>query len=77
MEDLGELGRQMRCCPYYASRDLELAQIVFSTYNYLIDPRVRSSMKIALKYHVTILDEAHDIEDSAGSSAGGMWTHED
>lgn len=56
---------------------MEQAHIVFSPYNYLIDPRVRRSMNIPLKDNVIILDEAHNIEDAARESAGGTWTHED
>lgn len=65
IEDLVSLGRRIRVCPYYASRDMsEQAQIVFSPYNYLIDPRVRQSMKIPINDNIIILDEAHNIEDS-------------
>ncbi|XP_046462198.1 Fanconi anemia group J protein homolog [Daphnia pulex] len=78
IEDLVSLGRRIRVCPYYASRDLsEQAQIVFSPYNYLIDPRVRQSMKIPINDNIIILDEAHNIEDSARESAGGSWSQED
>ena len=78
IEDLVSLGRRIRVCPYYASRDMsEQAQIVFSPYNYLIDPRVRQSMKIPINDNIIILDEAHNIEDSARESAGGSWSQED
>uniref|UniRef100_A0A0P6DQW9 DNA 5'-3' helicase n=1 Tax=Daphnia magna TaxID=35525 RepID=A0A0P6DQW9_9CRUS len=78
IEDLVSLGRRIRVCPYYGSRDLaEQAQIVFSPYNYLIDPRVRRSMKIPIDKNVIILDEAHNIEDCARESAGGSWSQED
>lgn len=78
IEDLVTLGRRIRVCPYYATRDLtEQAQIVFSPYNYLIDPRVRRSMKIPIDGNIIILDEAHNIEDCARESAGGSWSQED
>ena len=78
IEDLVKLGRQLKCCPYYASRDLmDSAHIVFSPYNYLIDPKVRQSMKIPLANNIIILDEAHNIEDSARESAGGSFSQED
>ncbi|XP_057365993.1 Fanconi anemia group J protein-like [Daphnia carinata] len=78
IEDLVGLGRRIRVCPYYASRDLaEQAQIVFSPYNYLIDPKVRRAMKIPIDKNVIILDEAHNIEDCARESAGGSWSQED
>ena len=72
------LGRQLRVCPYYATRDLmDQAQIIFSPYNYLIDPKVRQSMKIPINDNVIILDEAHNIEDCARESAGGTFSQED
>ena len=56
IEDLVRIGRQLRACPYYASRDLmESAHIIFCPYNYLIDPRVRASMKIPIQNNVIIL----------------------
>lgn len=56
---------------------MEQAHIIFSPYNYLIDPRVRQSMKIPINDNVIILDEAHNIEDSARESAGGTFSQED
>lgn len=78
IEDLVKLGRRMRICPYYSTRDLmDQAQIIFSPYNYLIDPRVRQSMKIPLNNNIIILDEAHNIEDSAREAAGGSFSKEE
>ena len=78
IEDIVGLGRRLRACPYYATRDLmEQAHIIFSPYNYLIDPRVRASMKIPVKDNIIILDEAHNIEDAARESAGGTFSQED
>ncbi|KAI7860453.1 hypothetical protein BDC45DRAFT_494473 [Circinella umbellata] len=68
IEDLTDLGRKKKGCPYFASRSLaETAEIIFCPYNYLLDPMVRSSMEIDLKDSVIILDEAHNIEDVARS----------
>jgi len=78
IEDLVRLGRRLRSCPYYATRGLmETALIVFCPYNYLIDPRIRSSMEIPIKGNIIILDEAHNIEDSARESASGTFSQED
>ena len=65
----------MRCCPYYAARDLKIkAQIIFCPYNYLVEPMIRKSMEINLKGQIVILDEAHNIEDSARSAASWSVT---
>ncbi len=56
IEDLVRIGRKLQGCPYYASRDLMgEAQIIFCPYNYLIDPRVRRSMKIPIQNNIIIL----------------------
>ncbi|KAK2525626.1 hypothetical protein Q9966_011356 [Columba livia] len=69
IEDLVHLGKKLRACPYFAARELMVgADIVFCPYNYLLDPQIRESMDINLKGHVVILDEAHNIEDSARES---------
>ncbi|NWX92194.1 FANCJ protein, partial [Nothoprocta ornata] len=69
IEDLVSLGKKLRACAYFAARELMLgADIVFCPYNYLLDPQIRESMDINLKGQVVILDEAHNIEDSARES---------
>ncbi|KAM6242291.1 Fanconi anemia group J protein isoform 2-T4 [Porphyrio hochstetteri] len=69
IEDLVGLGKKLRACPYFAARELMVgADIVFCPYNYLLDPQIRESMEIKLKDQVVILDEAHNIEDSARES---------
>jgi fanconi anemia group J protein len=42
IEDLNNLGTEMKACPYYASKELmPLGQLIFCPYNYLIDPIIR------------------------------------
>lgn len=70
IEELVGLGKKLRACPYFAARELMTeADIVFCPYNYLMDPQIRESMEIDLKDQVVILDEAHNIEDSAREAA--------
>jgi Fanconi anemia group J protein len=39
IEDLVQLGKKNKACPYFAAKDLaEEADIVFAPYNYLVDP---------------------------------------
>ncbi|XP_063872986.1 Fanconi anemia group J protein homolog [Scylla paramamosain] len=70
IEDLLRVGHKVNACPYFAARSLMAsAELVICPYNYLVDPLIRQSMNISLKNHVLILDEAHNIEDSARSAA--------
>ncbi|KAK3742769.1 hypothetical protein QZH41_003706 [Actinostola sp. cb2023] len=70
IEDLVRVGKKSRACPYYSARELmREADIIFCPYNYLIDPKIRKQMDIDLKDQIIILDEAHNIEDSARESA--------
>ncbi|XP_062815319.1 Fanconi anemia group J protein isoform X1 [Anolis carolinensis] len=70
IEDLVRLGKKLRACAFFAARELmATADIVFCPYNYLLDPQIRESMEINLKDQVVILDEAHNIEESARESA--------
>ncbi|XP_008203910.1 Fanconi anemia group J protein homolog isoform X2 [Nasonia vitripennis] len=63
IEDLVDLGKQEKACPYFAARALMAeADIIFCPYNYLIDPVIRETMKINLNGDVVIVDEAHNIE---------------
>lgn len=58
IEDLVRLGKRTQGCPYYASRKLvETADIIFSPYNYIVDPVIRKALEIDLKDSVVILDE--------------------
>ncbi|KAJ8358971.1 hypothetical protein SKAU_G00154960 [Synaphobranchus kaupii] len=70
IEELVHLGARLHSCAHYAARELmQGANIVFCPYNYLLDPLIRESMMINLKGQVVVLDEAHNIEDSARESA--------
>lgn len=74
IEDLVAAGKRVKGCPYYAARELLAdADIVFCPYNYLIDPEIRSQLNIGLDGAVVIVDEAHNIEDSAREAAS--WEH--
>eukprot|EP00058_Branchiostoma_floridae_P013432 XP_002598920.1 hypothetical protein BRAFLDRAFT_79851 [Branchiostoma floridae] len=77
IEELVKLGKKIKACPYYSARELMLeADIVFCPYNYLVDPVIRENMQISLKNHVIVLDEAHNIEDSAREAASFSMTED-
>ncbi len=65
IEDLVQLGRKNTGCPFFAARTLAKgAEIVFCPYQYLLDPAIRSSLKINFENSVVIIDEAHNVEDT-------------
>ncbi len=69
-----KVGRKLKACPYYATRELKnTAQLIICPYNYLVDPRIRKSMEISLRNQVVVLDEAHNIEDSAREAVSGSF----
>ena len=78
LEDLVKVGKKVKACPYYATRELKnSAQLIICPYNYLIEPKIRQSMEIYLKGQVLVLDEAHNIEDCARDAASGSFELED
>ena len=45
LEDLVSVGKKIKACPYFASRELKIrSDIIFCPYNYLIEPLIRKSM---------------------------------
>ncbi|XP_071180461.1 Fanconi anemia group J protein homolog [Mytilus edulis] len=75
LEDLVHLCRQKKVCPYFSVRSFRKEiDIVFCPYNYLIDPIIRQNMEINLKDEIVILDEAHNIEDSAREGGSENFT---
>ena len=78
IEDIVKVGKKVKACPYFSVRELKVrSDIIFCPYNYLIDPHIRKSMEISVKNQVIILDEAHNIEDSAREGASWEVTQED
>ncbi|KAI8577770.1 hypothetical protein K450DRAFT_250762 [Umbelopsis ramanniana AG] len=70
IEDLINVGRKTHGCPYFAAKSLmDVAEIIFCPYNYLIEPLIREAYDINLKDAVVIIDEAHNIEDVARDAA--------
>lgn len=48
IEDLVKVGTKNKVCPFFVSKDkVEEADIVFMPYNYLLDPKVRSSNNVS------------------------------
>ena len=56
---------------------MEHAEIVFSPYNYLLDPAIREVMSINLENSVIVLDEAHNVEGTLREAGSGKWFEAD
>lgn len=55
IEELVVKGKSHRFCPFFMSKELvETADIIFMPYNYLLDPKLRSSHGVDLKVKVFI-----------------------
>lgn len=75
IEDIVRIGKKLKCCPYYASKELlDDAEIIFMPYNYLLDPKMRKANKIELQNTIVILDEAHNVEKMCEESASATIT---
>ncbi|KAK9875672.1 hypothetical protein WA026_009468 [Henosepilachna vigintioctopunctata] len=62
VEDLIGVGKQLKACPYYASRKaVKDAEIVLVPYNTLFHKATREANGIKLKNNVIIIDEAHNL----------------
>lgn len=65
IEDVAELGRKMKICPYYASRDvIPTAEVVTLPYPLLLQKSARDALGIDVKDNVIIIDEAHNLMDA-------------
>lgn len=70
IEDLVTVGKKLKCCPYYLSKELKQdADIIFMPYNYLLDPKSRKANGVELMNNIIILDEAHNVEKMCEESA--------
>ncbi|KAL3265964.1 hypothetical protein HHI36_010151 [Cryptolaemus montrouzieri] len=65
VEDLVAAGKELKACPYYASRKAsDDAEIVLIPYNTLLHKATREANGIRLKNNVVIIDEAHNLLES-------------
>ncbi|CAG5011257.1 unnamed protein product [Parnassius apollo] len=70
IEDLVSVGKKLKCCPYYLSKELKQdADIIFMPYNYILDPKSRKANGVELMNNIVILDEAHNVEKMCEESA--------
>ena len=66
VEDLVRVGRKIRSCPYYGSRNaVANADIITMPYSMLLHKKTRiHSFRVSVKGNVVVFDEAHNIVDT-------------
>lgn len=68
IEDLGELGTELRICPYYSVRKgVELTEIISLPYQMIFQDTTRRILNLDVKDAIIIIDEAHNIIDTITS----------
>ncbi|KAG0668705.1 ATP-dependent DNA helicase chl1 [Maudiozyma exigua] len=78
IEDLVPLGKSLKVCPYYASRDsIPGAEIISLPYQYLLSQDARNSLGIELKDSIVIIDEAHNLIDTINNIYSASMTYSD
>ncbi|EPQ26870.1 uncharacterized protein PFL1_05505 [Pseudozyma flocculosa PF-1] len=65
IEDLVQLGRDMKTCPYFAARSsARQAELITLPYNLLLQKDARQSLGISFEGCVVLIDEAHNLIDN-------------
>ncbi|PWN23453.1 DNA repair helicase [Microstroma glucosiphilum] len=65
IEDLVQVGKEMKTCPYYAGRTAaRQAELVTLPYNLLLQKTARESLGISLDDAVILIDESHNLIDT-------------
>ncbi|PYH95219.1 ATP-dependent RNA helicase CHL1 [Aspergillus ellipticus CBS 707.79] len=68
IEDMGELGKRIGICPYYASRSvMKHSEIVTLPYPLLLQRSAREALDISIKGHIVMIDEAHNLMDAVSN----------
>ncbi|EMG51056.1 CHL1 ATP-dependent DNA helicase CHL1 [Candida maltosa Xu316] len=64
IEDLADLGMNLKTCPYYSIRKgVELTEIVSLPYQMIFQDTTRKILNLDIKDSIIIIDEAHNIID--------------
>ena len=75
VEDLVSVGRRIRSCPYYGSRNsIKNADIITMPYSMLLHEKTRDSLGVNVKGNVIIFDEAHNIIDTINQLHSAILT---
>ncbi|ODV66519.1 ATP-dependent RNA helicase CHL1 [Hyphopichia burtonii NRRL Y-1933] len=65
IEDLAQLGSELKVCPYYSVRKgIELTEIVALPYQMLLQDSTRKILNLKIDNSIVIIDEAHNLLDT-------------
>jgi chromosome transmission fidelity protein 1 len=68
LEDLVQLGKSFKTCPYYGARAAtHSAELVVLPYQMILHKQTRESLGIDLRGNVVVFDEAHNLIDTVTS----------
>ncbi|KAI7902752.1 helicase C-terminal domain-containing protein [Cokeromyces recurvatus] len=68
IEDLVNIGKNLKTCPYYGSRyTVKSARLIVLPYQHLLHTSTRESLNISLKNNIVIIDEAHNLMETITS----------
>ncbi|KAK4208086.1 ATP-dependent RNA helicase chl1 [Rhypophila decipiens] len=68
IEDMFRIGKEVKVCPYYASRTaIPGAEVVTLPYPLLLQKSARDALGIKLEGNIVIIDEAHNIMDAVAN----------
>lgn len=75
IEDLVQIGKDVECCPFYASKHwASKADVIFMTYNYLLDQNILKYQNLNLNDAIIIVDEAHNVPQVCQDAASAQIT---
>ncbi|GMM38213.1 DNA helicase [Saccharomycopsis crataegensis] len=79
IEDLAQIGRRFKICPYYStvkqSSDFSaMSEVVSLPYQLLLDADIRQQLNIDLKNSIVVIDEAHNLIDTITSLNSASMT---
>lgn len=76
IEDLADLGRELKICPYYATRNVaDWCDVIALPYQLLLQKEARESLGISLENSIVVIDEAHNLLDVISSLHSISITH--
>lgn len=76
IEDLADVGRELKICPYYASREAaNWCEVIALPYQLLLQKEAREALGIKLDNSIVIIDEAHNLLDVISSLYSISITH--
>ena len=68
IEDLADVGKDLKICPYYASREAAgWCDVIALPYQLLLQKEAREALNISLSDSIVIIDEGHNLLDVISS----------